>query len=180
MVRVTKSSKISKILAKFCKFLQIFANFWRARSRLYQNEILQENMRLTAFFKLYKICILLHRSNLNIFAKIWFEKSAIFVKIQQILQIISQNLQKFAKFQKFQLDNLVDLQNAAKRVFSCKNRSRYSRKRATFCRNFANRRSLRPAGRASAASCSRTWPSRRTSRTSRLLGHEKSITSSSF
>ena len=26
-----------------------FANFWRARSRLYQNEILQENMRLTAF-----------------------------------------------------------------------------------------------------------------------------------
>ena len=33
-----------------------FANFWRARSRLYQNEILQENMRLTAFFKLYNIC----------------------------------------------------------------------------------------------------------------------------
>ena len=31
---------------------QNFANFWRARSRLYQNEILQENMRLTAFFKL--------------------------------------------------------------------------------------------------------------------------------
>ena len=29
-----------------------FANFWRARSRLYQNEILQENVRLTAFFKL--------------------------------------------------------------------------------------------------------------------------------
>ena len=52
-------------------FLQIlnFTNFWRARSRLYQNEILQENMRLTAFFKLYKICILLHRSKLNILAK---------------------------------------------------------------------------------------------------------------
>ena len=48
---------------------QIFANFWRARSRLYQNEILQENMRLTAFFKLYKIGILLHRCNLKIFAK---------------------------------------------------------------------------------------------------------------
>jgi hypothetical protein len=44
-------------------------NFWRARSRLYQNEILQENMRSTAFFKLYKICILLHRCNLKIFAK---------------------------------------------------------------------------------------------------------------
>ena len=29
------------------------------------SEILQENMRLTAFFKLYKICILLHRFNLG-------------------------------------------------------------------------------------------------------------------
>ena len=47
----------------------IFANFWRARYRLYQNEILQENMRLTAFFKLYKMCTLLHRSKLNILTK---------------------------------------------------------------------------------------------------------------
>ena len=30
-------------------FFEHFANFWRARSRLYQNEILQQNMRLTAF-----------------------------------------------------------------------------------------------------------------------------------
>ena len=51
-------------------FFENFANFWRARSRLYQNGILQENMRSTAFFKLYKICILLHRCNLKIFAKI--------------------------------------------------------------------------------------------------------------
>ena len=71
--------RVSKI-SKFCK---IFVNFWRARSRLYQNEILQENMRLTAFFKLYKICILLHRCNLKILAKNRFEKSAFFVKIQQ-------------------------------------------------------------------------------------------------
>ena len=56
------------------KFAKNFANFWRARSRLYQNEILQENMRSTAFFKLYKICILLHRCNLKIFAKNRFEK----------------------------------------------------------------------------------------------------------
>merc|ERR1711869_2493 len=60
-----------------------FANFWRARSRLYQNEILQENMRSTAFFKLYKICILLHRCNLKIFVKHRFEKTAIFLKIRQ-------------------------------------------------------------------------------------------------
>ena len=38
--------------------LQNFANFWRARSRLYQNEFLQENMRLTAFVKIYKMCTL--------------------------------------------------------------------------------------------------------------------------
>ena len=37
------------------------------------------------FFKLYKICILLHRCNLKILAKNRFEKSAIFVKIQQKL-----------------------------------------------------------------------------------------------
>ena len=60
-----------------------FANLWRARSRLYRNEILQENMRSTAFFKLYKICILLHRCNLKILAKNRFQKSANFVKIQQ-------------------------------------------------------------------------------------------------
>ena len=76
-----------------------------------ENEILQENMRLTAFFKFYKICILLHRCNLKMFAKNRLEKSAIFVKIQQhfFLQNL-QNLQKFAKFQEFQFDNLVDFE----------------------------------------------------------------------
>ena len=61
-------------LAKFATFLQIDL---QARSRLYQKEILQEIMRLTAFFKLYKICILLHRCNLKIFAKNRFEKSSL-------------------------------------------------------------------------------------------------------
>ena len=65
-------------------FFENFAIFWRARSRLYQNEILQENMRSTAFFKLYKICILLQRCDLKFFAKKnRFEKTATFVKIQQ-------------------------------------------------------------------------------------------------
>ena len=41
-------------------FFENFAKFWRARSRLYQNEFLQENVRSTAFFKLYKMCTLLH------------------------------------------------------------------------------------------------------------------------
>ena len=73
------NSKIAKLPCS----LQNVANFYRARSWLYQNESLQENMRLTTFFNLYKICILLHRCNLKILAKNRFEKSAIFVKIQQ-------------------------------------------------------------------------------------------------
>ena len=59
----SESSSFEKCIFRKCIFRK-FANFLRARSRLYQNEILQENnsnMRLTAFFKLYKICILLHR-----------------------------------------------------------------------------------------------------------------------
>ena len=39
-------SKIGKISANFAKF-------WRACSRLYQNEILQENMRLKALAEIY-------------------------------------------------------------------------------------------------------------------------------
>ena len=56
--------------AKLAIVLQnVLQFFWRARSRLYRNEILQENRRLTAFFKLYKMCTRLHRSKLNIFSK---------------------------------------------------------------------------------------------------------------
>ena len=91
-------------LVNFAIFFPTFANFWRARSRLYQNEILQENMRLTAFFKLYKMCILLHRCNLKILAKNRFEKSAIFVKIQQKFCIrieMLQNLQMLLDFKNF-------------------------------------------------------------------------------
>ena len=72
-------------------------------------------MRLTAFFKLYKICILLHRCNLKKFAKNRFEISAIFVKIENSAKFkILQKSQKFAKFQKNQLDNLVDFEKCCK------------------------------------------------------------------
>ena len=66
------------IFRKFCKFL---AGSFSAVSK--RNFARKQNMRSTAFFKLYKICILLHRCNLNIFVKNRFEKSAIFVQIQQ-------------------------------------------------------------------------------------------------
>ena len=78
-------------------FFENFANFWRARSRLYQNEFLQENMRSTAFFKLYKIYILLHRCNLKILAKNRFEKIAIFHEISA-KEKKNAKIAKFAKF----------------------------------------------------------------------------------
>ena len=39
-------------------------------------------------------------------------------------------------------DKRISKTKESKRIFSCKNRRRYSRKRATICRHFANRRSL--------------------------------------
>ena len=74
-------------ISNFFNFLQNFATFWRARSRLYQNEILQETMRLTAFFKLYKICMLLPRCNLKISAKNRFEKSDKISNLREIFKI---------------------------------------------------------------------------------------------
>ena len=48
-------------------------NFSKARSRLYRNQSLQVNMRLTACFKLYKICTLSHRSKRNILENLSFK-----------------------------------------------------------------------------------------------------------
>ena len=83
------------MLAKLASFTIFFAKFWRARSRMYQNEILQENMRLTAFVKLYKICILLRRCNLKNLANNRFEKSAIF---RENSATFFANVAKFVKF----------------------------------------------------------------------------------
>ena len=81
---------MSKIGISLAKILQIFGGLVLGCI----SEILQENMRLTAFFKLYKICILLHRCDLKILAKNRFEKSAIFLKIQQNFA----NVAKSARF----------------------------------------------------------------------------------
>ena len=42
---------------------------YRARSPLYRRQILQENIRWKALDEIYKIYMLLHRSDLNILAK---------------------------------------------------------------------------------------------------------------
>ena len=62
-----------EMFANVCEVLQCSANCWRARSRLYQSRLLKVNVHFVAFFKIYKMCTLLHRSKLNILAKNWFE-----------------------------------------------------------------------------------------------------------
>ena len=59
-----RTSRLANIFATL-----IFANFWRARSRVYRHQLLQVDMHFAAFFKFYKMCTLLHRSELNILAK---------------------------------------------------------------------------------------------------------------
>ena len=45
------------------------SKLYRARSLLYRRQILQETIRWKALDEIYKICMLLHRSDLNISAK---------------------------------------------------------------------------------------------------------------
>ena len=84
-------------------FFENFTYFWRARSRLYQNEILQENMRSTAFFKPYKSFTLqdlhpfapLQSQN---FRKKSFRKFANFAKFLKIFAIFRKFWQILAIF----------------------------------------------------------------------------------
>ena len=46
------------------------SKLYRARSRLYRRQILQENIRWKAFDEICKIYMPLHRSDLNISAKL--------------------------------------------------------------------------------------------------------------
>ena len=68
------------------------SKLYRARSLLYRRQILQVNIRWKALDEIYKIYMLLHRSDLNI--------SEIFVKN---FRIFGQILQKFIIFEFFSL-----------------------------------------------------------------------------
>ena len=59
------------------------SKLYRARSLLYRRQILQENIRWKALDEIYKIYMLLHRSDLNILAN--------FIKLVRIF------VQNFAK-----------------------------------------------------------------------------------
>ena len=68
---VTLGARFDRILFRF--FKANFADFRqlvRARSRLYQRRFLQPNTHFEVFFKIYKICNPLHRSDLKISTKL--------------------------------------------------------------------------------------------------------------
>ena len=70
----------------------MMSKIWRARSRLYRRQVLQENIRWKALDEIYKIHMFLHRSDLNI--------SEIF---RQNFSHFWQFLQKFVIFEFFSL-----------------------------------------------------------------------------
>ena len=77
-------------------FFSQMSKLYRARSLLYRRQILQENIRWKALDEIYKIYMLLHRSDLNIPEKIrqtFSHFSAIFCKIYPF----SKNFIEFAQ-----------------------------------------------------------------------------------
>ena len=86
------------------------SKLYRARSLLYRRQILQENIRWKALDEIYKISMLLHRSDLSISEKCR----------QTLFRIFWQNLQKY-NFVIFEFFSLIFAQILMK-----------------FCRNFAD------------------------------------------
>ena len=76
------------------------SKLYRARSLLYRRQILQENIRWKALDEIYKIYMLLHRSDLNISEK-----------IRQTFRIFRQNFAKFVIFEFFSLISAQILMN---------------------------------------------------------------------
>ena len=68
------------------------SKLYKARSLLYRRQILQVNIRWKALDEIYKIYMLLHRSDLNISEN-----------VRQNFRSCSQNLQKFVIFEFFSL-----------------------------------------------------------------------------
>ena len=61
------------------------SKFYRARSLLYRRQILQVNIRWKALDEIYKICMLFHRSDLNVSENF---RQAFFCVFGKILQKI--------------------------------------------------------------------------------------------
>ena len=64
------------------------SKLYRARSLLYRRQILQENIRWKALDEIYMICMLLHRSDLNLSKK----------KFVKLFRIFRQHFEKNRHF----------------------------------------------------------------------------------
>ena len=85
--------------------LACFGKLWRARSRLDQRRFLQPNINFSVFFEIYKIFIILRRSNLKEMAA-FHQRFVILPKFSRICK----NLEEF-EFEAVQrYANLVDLE----------------------------------------------------------------------
>ena len=80
------------------------SKLYQARSLLYRRQILQENIRWKALDEIYKIYMLLHRSDLNIsenfrqkFPHFWQKKLQNFVIFEFFSLIFAQILMKFCR-----------------------------------------------------------------------------------
>jgi len=112
----------------------MFAIFWRARSRVYRNQLLQLTVHFAAFLKFYTICTLFHFS--NILAKHQLKKISDFLEILALFCLrIWKNLQTFVKFPNSRWIILSISTSASKRVFTYNDRCRYSRKREKRCQD---------------------------------------------
>ena len=76
------------------------SKLYRARSLLYRRQILQENIRWKALDEIYKIYMLLHRSDLNIsenFRQTFSHFSANFAKFTHVREIVIEFCSEFDK-----------------------------------------------------------------------------------
>ena len=78
------------------------SKLYRARSLLYRRQILQENIRWKALDEIYKIYMLLHRSDLNISEMCRQTFVAFFGNFCKKIQEIGKHWRKFKVLQNFQ------------------------------------------------------------------------------
>ena len=82
-LRGTGQDAASATSAQFAAFIAGCGKLYTARSRLYRNEILQENMRLKALAEIYTMHSFAQLCNLNFFVKMLQKVSLIFANCWQ-------------------------------------------------------------------------------------------------
>ena len=89
------------------------SNLYRARSLLYRRQFLQVNIRWKALDEIYKIYMLLHRSDLNIsenFRQIFSHFLAKFANFRYFLMLFTDFAQILMKFCRNFADNLENVE----------------------------------------------------------------------